>query len=138
MTTTNTVILYRAATNIPGDARVHYVSELPGQGGADWGYTTDRAHAIAVSPRDAKRFAAYCEHVGAWWFGSQPVGGATTTLLTESQLEAVWRRAGKAQDYTMCSFAERAMDGDKASARIVAASVRDVAIYAEAVRAGRS
>lgn len=58
--------------------------------------------------------------------------------LTESQLDAVWRRAGQAQDYTMCDFAERAMDGDEFSARIVARSVRDVAIYAEAVREVRS
>ncbi len=56
------------------------------------------------------------------------------TLLTESQLEAVWQRAGKAQDYTMCSLAECAMDGDELCAREVARSARDVEIYREAVR----
>lgn len=58
----------------------------------------------------------------------------TRTMLTYPQLEAVWRRAGQAKDYTMCSIAERAMDGDEACARIVARSARDVAMYAEAVR----
>lgn len=56
------------------------------------------------------------------------------TPLTILQLEAVWHRAGQAQDYTMCDLAERALDGDEVCARIVASSVRDVAIYAEAVR----
>jgi hypothetical protein len=59
---------------------------------------------------------------------------AMLTLLTITQLEAVWRRAGRAQDYTMCEFAERALDGDEAAARIVASSARDVEIYREAVR----
>lgn len=55
--------------------------------------------------------------------------------LTDEQLDAVWRRAGKAQDMTMVEFCERALDGDEFSRRLVGMSVRDVSIYAEAVAA---
>lgn len=53
--------------------------------------------------------------------------------LTDEQLDAVWRRAGKAQDMTMVDFCERALDGDEFIRRLVGQSVRDVSIYAEAV-----
>jgi len=65
------VILYRAASNRPGDTRTWYVSELPARG-ADWGYTTDRAKAIRATRQTAKRFFAMCENVSCRWFGSQP------------------------------------------------------------------
>lgn len=55
-------------------------------------------------------------------------------MLTDTQLDALWLRAGRAQDYTMCDFAERALDGDEVCRRICERSARDVAIYAEAVR----
>lgn len=55
-------------------------------------------------------------------------------LLTDTQLEAIWVRAGRAQDYTMCDFCERALDGDEVCRRICTSSARDVPIYAEAVR----
>lgn len=86
------------------------------------------------NPRPCKRTDlranadALCAHCAA----AQATG---LPLLTEDQLEAVWRRAGAAQDYTMCDFVERALDGNEAAARVVARSVRDVAIYAAAVKA---
>jgi hypothetical protein len=55
--------------------------------------------------------------------------------LSETQLEAVWTRAGLAKDYTMVDFVERALDGDEFAARTVARSARDVPIYAKAVKA---
>lgn len=67
-----TIVLYRASSNRRGDSTRMYVSELPGHGGADWGYTSDRQKALKVTPQTAKRFAAMCKHVGARWFGSQP------------------------------------------------------------------
>lgn len=67
------LILYRAASNRQDDTRTLYVREMPGHGGADWGYVDDPAQAARVSPHWARRFAADMEHVGARWFGSQPV-----------------------------------------------------------------
>lgn len=56
------------------------------------------------------------------------------TLLTDTQLEAIWIRAGRAQDLTMCEAVERALDGDEFCRRLVTMSARDVEIYREAVR----
>lgn len=57
----------------------------------------------------------------------------TLTILTDEQLDAIWRRAGQAQDMTMVDFVERALDGDEFSRRLVSMSARDVAIYAAVV-----
>ena len=62
------------------------------------------------------------------------VTSMTTTNLTDAQLDAIWIRAGRAGDLTMCGFVERALDGDDFSRRLVARSARDVSIYAEAIR----
>jgi hypothetical protein len=35
-----------------------YVSELPGHGGVDWGYTTDASKAVALNDYWWKRFAS--------------------------------------------------------------------------------
>lgn len=56
------------------------------------------------------------------------------TLLTDDQLEAMWVRAGLAQDFTMVDFCERAMDGSDFHRRQCTLSARDVAIYAEVVK----
>lgn len=62
----------------------------------------------------------------------------TNTELTDADLDAVWARAGAAQDYTMVDFCERALDGDDTSRRIVASSTRSVEIYAAAVAVSRA
>jgi hypothetical protein len=53
---------------IHGSHITYWVSELKGdghlRGRADWGYTTDPAKAIPLSPYWQKRFAADCRHVG--------------------------------------------------------------------------
>lgn len=61
----------------------------------------------------------------------------TTESLTDDDLDAVWRRAGRAQDYTMVDFVERALDGDESARRIVASSVRSVNIYTAVVESAR-
>lgn len=43
----------------------YYVQNVPGNGGADWGYTTNRADAAALSNYWARRFAADCDRVGS-------------------------------------------------------------------------
>ena len=45
--------------------RTYYVEALPGQGGADWGYTTDPAKALPLSFYWQRRFNADCNRVGA-------------------------------------------------------------------------
>lgn len=57
-----------------------------------------------------------------------------TYELTDDQIDAIWARAGHAQDLTMVDFCERALDGDETSRRIVERSARDVEIYAAVVR----
>lgn len=57
-----------------------------------------------------------------------------TKSLTDEQLDVVWCLAGQAQDTTMVDLCERALDGDDFCRRLVGMSVRDVEIYAEAVR----
>lgn len=42
-----------------------YVAQLPGEGGADWGYTTDARKAIALSRYWARRFASDCRRMGS-------------------------------------------------------------------------
>lgn len=42
-----------------------YVSEIPGKGGKDWGYTAFADKAIPLSTQQARRFRAHCRHVGA-------------------------------------------------------------------------
>lgn len=42
-----------------------YVEFIKGDGGADWGYTTDSANAINLTPYWQRRFAADCRYVGA-------------------------------------------------------------------------
>jgi hypothetical protein len=39
-----------------------YVAQLKGEGGKDWGYTTDRHKARLLSPYWAKRFMADCRY----------------------------------------------------------------------------
>lgn len=41
-----------------------YVANLP-EGKADWGYTTNPANAIELTPYWGKRFASDCRHVGS-------------------------------------------------------------------------
>lgn len=40
-----------------------YVSELPGQGGKDWGYSSSRQNAKLLSPYWVKRFLSDMRHV---------------------------------------------------------------------------
>lgn len=54
-------------------------------------------------------------------------------ILTDDQLDAVWQRAIKADDRSMISTVERAMDGDDVCRRIASMSARDVEIYAAVV-----
>lgn len=55
-------------------------------------------------------------------------------ILTDDQLDAIWRRAGRADDRSMLELVERALDGNEVCRRIVSRSARDVEIYAEVVR----
>jgi len=41
-----------------------YVSDLPGEGGVDWGYTRDPAKAKAITPRQFTAFAKYQRGLG--------------------------------------------------------------------------
>jgi hypothetical protein len=41
-----------------------WVHALPGQGGVDWGYTTDPKQALPLPPYWQKRFASYMRSVG--------------------------------------------------------------------------
>lgn len=54
--------------------------------------------------------------------------------LTDDQLEVLWHRAMKADDRSMISIVERAMDGDLVCRRIAGSSARDVEIYAAVVK----
>lgn len=54
-------------------------------------------------------------------------------LLTDSQLEALWSRAMRADDRSMIAIVERALDGSEVDRRIASRSARDVEIYAEVV-----
>mgnify|MGYP001558849448 CR=1 FL=1 len=42
-----------------------YVESVPGDGGCDWGYTTDSSKALLLNKYFARRFAADCKRVGA-------------------------------------------------------------------------
>ena len=42
-----------------------YVAQVPGDMGADWGYTTERAKALPLNRHFAKLFAADCRAVGS-------------------------------------------------------------------------
>ena len=44
--------------------RVFYVSQLPGEGGVDWGYSENPSKAIPVSRYWQRRFKADCARVG--------------------------------------------------------------------------
>jgi hypothetical protein len=41
-----------------------YVAQVKGDGGKDWGYTTDYSKACALSPFWQRRFAADCRRAG--------------------------------------------------------------------------
>jgi hypothetical protein len=41
-----------------------YVAQVPGEGGVDWGYTTDIAKARGLNKYWQRRFAADARHVG--------------------------------------------------------------------------
>lgn len=41
-----------------------YVESKPGDGGRDWGYNTNPAKALPLSPYWQRRFAADCRRVG--------------------------------------------------------------------------
>lgn len=45
-------------------APLHYVRELPGDGGVDWGYVTEAAKAKPLSKYWARRFRADCLRCG--------------------------------------------------------------------------
>jgi hypothetical protein len=45
--------------------QVFYVAQVPGDGGKDWGYTTDRAKALPLNRYFMRRFVADCGRVGA-------------------------------------------------------------------------
>jgi len=42
-----------------------YVVNVPGDGGVDWGYTTERSKALRLNTYYARRFVADCRRVGA-------------------------------------------------------------------------
>ena len=42
-----------------------YVAQVPGDGGTDWGYTTEYGKALPLNQHFARRFAADCRRVGA-------------------------------------------------------------------------
>lgn len=44
--------------------QIVFVAQLPGDGGKDWGYTSDRSKAIPLSTYWRRRFAADCRRVG--------------------------------------------------------------------------
>jgi|GEM_PF-4777177 len=43
-----------------GDNSIHYVSEIPGEGGVDWGYTNDPKKAKRLSHYWMRRFVNDC------------------------------------------------------------------------------
>lgn len=43
---------------------IYYVQFVPGDGGADWGYTTDRKKALPLNKYFMRRFVADCRYVG--------------------------------------------------------------------------
>jgi hypothetical protein len=43
---------------------VFYVAQVKGDGGADWGYTTEPAKACHLSPYWVRRFNADCRYCG--------------------------------------------------------------------------
>ena len=45
--------------------RCYWVSQLPGDGGVDWGYTERSAEAITLTPYWQRRFAADCKRVNS-------------------------------------------------------------------------
>jgi len=47
------------------DGRYDYVSDLPGHGGKDWGYTTEITKAQAVSDYWKRRFLADMRYISA-------------------------------------------------------------------------
>lgn len=53
-------IAYRSQQN----GRIMYVTELPGDGGVDYGYGNDARKAKRLSEREAKAFVKYVRHVG--------------------------------------------------------------------------
>lgn len=58
----------------PRASAFFYVSDLPGNGGADWGWTPDRKKALALTPHWQRRFAQHARDVQLrGWFCS-PVG----------------------------------------------------------------
>jgi hypothetical protein len=42
-----------------------YISNLPGDGGVDWGYHPSPARALALSPYWQRRFRRFCLDIGA-------------------------------------------------------------------------
>lgn len=42
-----------------------YVQNVPGDGGVDWGFTSDRAKALPLNTYFARRFVADCRRVNA-------------------------------------------------------------------------
>lgn len=54
--------------------RLFYVSELPGEGGKDWGYTTDASQAKQLSQYWVRRWNAHGKHCCApGMFGTREV-----------------------------------------------------------------
>ncbi|WNM70181.1 hypothetical protein [Myxococcus phage Mx1] len=45
------------------NGKFFYVESLPGQGGVDWGYTTDPKQAAPLSAAMIERFRKHCEYV---------------------------------------------------------------------------
>lgn len=61
-----------------------YVTERPGDGGVDWGYSTDATKARPFSLYWAKRFAADCRYVGSYGRRDAIAMQRTATTETES------------------------------------------------------
>lgn len=56
----------------------YYVAQVPGEGGKDWGYTTDHKLAKPLPIYWQRRFSSDCRHVGAA-FNLLPIGDARAT-----------------------------------------------------------
>jgi hypothetical protein len=57
----NTIVSRYWSSDIP----VLYVAQVPGDGGKDWGYTTDAKSALPLNKHFVRRFLADCNRVGA-------------------------------------------------------------------------
>ena len=48
----------------PNNGTRFYVANVPGDGGRDWGYTTEPAKALPLNAYFVRRFVADCRRVG--------------------------------------------------------------------------